>query len=122
MFQSDKRKSRIVGKKGVNKYIERIFHEKMRKQPHEFVTLGRDAGKEIMKEIKNDVCDEICHIHKYRDDSSLEIKYCVAKFKLKSKTEILIEKEHEIDLQEIKILTHGKGNEGFFMTFLVLIM
>ena len=106
----------------MNKYIDRSFHEKMRKRPHEFVTLGRDSEKEIMKEIKNDVCDKICHIHKYRDKSSSEIKYCVAKFKLKSNNEILIDKEHKIDLQLIKTLTHGNGNEDFFMTFLVLIM
>ena len=55
-----------------------------------------------------------CHIHKYHDKSSSEVKYCVANFKSNSKTGIMIEKEHEIDLQWIKILTHGNGNEGCF--------
>ena len=85
----------------------------MRRQPHVFLTLGRDVVNKIRKEIKNDIPDQIFLIQKYLDKSSSEGKYCVAKHNSKIKTEILIEKDHEIDLQWIKKLTHGYGN-GFF--------
>ena len=79
-----------------------------------FLTLGRDVVKNIMKAIKKDISDKICQIHIYHDKSNSEVKYCVAKIKSNSKTEILIEKEHEIYLEWIKKLTHGNGNYGYF--------
>ena len=64
MFQSDTRSCKIVGDKWVYKCIDRSFNKKMRRLPHEFVTLGRDTKKDIMKEINNDICDKICQIYK----------------------------------------------------------
>ena len=40
-YQSSNSCGKIVSEMWVNKYIDRSIHEKMRKRPHEFLTLGR---------------------------------------------------------------------------------
>ena len=64
-FQSGNSCGKIGSEIWVNKYIDRSFHEKMRKRPHEFLTLGRDVVKKLRKQIKKDIPDQIIFIHKY---------------------------------------------------------
>ena len=89
ILQSGNICGKIVCDMLVNKYIDRSIHEKMRKWPHELLTLGRDVVKKNRKQIKKDVPDQLCVIHKYLDKSSSEVKYCVAKYNSKSKAQVL---------------------------------
>ena len=53
----------------------------MEKRFHHWVTVTKEKAAEIVLGMKEDQGELIKYIHKYRDEDSNEIKYCLAKVK-----------------------------------------
>ena len=74
-------RTRVLNDKWVEMHFQKPFCEKLEKNYHHWVTVKRGKTDEIVLRMEEDQGEVIKYIHKYRDDVTNEMKYCVAKVK-----------------------------------------
>ena len=84
-------------------HFKKTFCDKMDKKCNCWFTLKQETADNIKSKMEEDQGEVIRFIHKYRDEVTNEIKFCVAKAntggKQKSKSSHSIFKQKEIDIE-----------------------
>ena len=110
--------TRILNYKWVEMHFNKSFCKKLKKKFHRWVTVTKEKAEEIVLRMEEDQGEMIKYIHKYRDEETDEIKYCLAKVKtggrLKSNKAYSIFKTREIDINWIYELCKDQRSVGWF--------
>lgn len=72
-------RTRVLNDKWVKIHFQKTFYDKLEKKYHHWVTVKRGETDEIVLRMEEDQGEVIKYIHKYRDEVTNEMKYCVAK-------------------------------------------
>ena len=111
-------RTRILNDKWVEMNFNKSFCKELEKKFHCWVMVTIEKEEEIVLSMEEDQGETIKYIHKYRDEETNEIKYCLAKVKtggrLKSNKAYSIFKTREIDINWIYELCKDQGSVGWF--------
>ena len=74
-------RTRILNDKWVEMYFSKPFCQELDKNFHCWVTVTKEKAEEIVLSMEEDQGETIKYIHKYRDEETNAIQYCLAKVK-----------------------------------------
>ena len=74
-------RTRVLNDKWVEMHFKKSFYDKLENKYHHWVTVSKEKADKIKVKMEEDQGELVKFIHKYRDEVTNEIKYCVAKAK-----------------------------------------